>query len=909
MMKHSRSRASRCMALLLALCVAASVFTGLAGPAAAANTYNTGSRHTVCTALSDQAEDYYTGDHAWDTLSRISGVATDSSLAAAEGALYQALQTLMSSTQTGSVSYKSLTDYWPYTDASGGRAGTILFYSDTTGTGFNREHVWPKSRAGFYQKNGGSDLHHLRPTDSAINSTRSNYTMGDVAGVLSNYKTASYNGKTVLWYDASSDLVEVSDNVKGDVARILLYVYVRWGQPNLCENVSAANLPAMDSDDSDNNGRKVMEDLDTLLTWCEEDPVDTWEMSRNDCVEDIQGNRNVFVDYPEYAWLLFGRDVPEMDTPSGEARAQQDSYTVTAVSGNPALGSVTYAGRVITAEPRPGYAVAAASVSPAGAAELTRVGNTFRVQNVTADCTVTVRFEKAAEATVSFVTPDGAVQPMRTTAGTAVTLPDCAAPVEGWTFAGWAAAPVTETTAAPAWFAAGTAYTVTGDTTLYALYARAESGQGGGCTLVTAAPADWSGVYAVAAGAKGVMMNSDGSGGTYLGADDAALTGDTITNAGAENLFTLKKTGDFYAVQAVDGAYLRCDGPKKVSLDSGKSAVTAADTAYLWRVSVQGLTPAVQSYGALQYNAAAPRFTTYTSAQAAIGLYRAGATYYATFGAAHTHSYTDVVTPPGCTQRGYTTHTCACGAHYVDAYTEALGHAWDGGAVTTLPTPSADGEKTYTCTRCGETRTEILPATGACDGDASCPSHAFADRPAARDWAHAGVDYCVENGLMNGVSHTKFEPGGVMTRAMLVTILWRQAGAPAPAHAGAFTDLTQDWYRTAVAWAAEAGVVKGMTATAFAPDAPVTREQTATILYRYAKEVRHADVSGAADLSVFPDGGRASGYAKAELAWAVDAGLINGVRRGGTSYLEPQGSATRAQTATILMRFCGTVGM
>ena len=321
----------RALALLLALFMIFSLFCGLEVSAFAAVS-NTGTRHALCTELSAQAEAYYSGEYDWDTMSRLSGVDTDSSLEAMDGALYAELQELMSDTMTRSVSYKSLTGYWPDTDCSA-NGGQIFIYSDAaSNSSVSREHVWPKSRASFYQKNGGSDLHHLRPEDTTINSTRSNYTMGDVIGVLGSYSSKAYNGKTVLWYSSSADLVEVADNVKGDVARILLYVYVRWGQPNLCENVAGADLPAMDSDDSANDGLKVIEDLDTLLEWCAEDPVDTWEMSRNDCIENIQGNRNVFIDYPEYAWLIFGRETPEdMPTPSGNSGGNpvhQHSVTV-----------------------------------------------------------------------------------------------------------------------------------------------------------------------------------------------------------------------------------------------------------------------------------------------------------------------------------------------------------------------------------------------------------------------------------------------------------------------------------------------------------------------------------------------------------------------------------------------------
>ena len=305
-MKHIK----RSVSLLLLVALLTALFAGVTFQASAKNTNK---RDTLCTSLSTMAKAYYTGAYTYDKMSALAGGNTDC-VASMNSALYKSLQSLMSSTQTDSVSYRSLTKYWPTTD------NNILFYADQTGSGYNREHVWPKSRASFYQKNGGCDLHHLRPADQTLNSTRKNYTMGYVNGVINGGSPANYGGRTVLWYSAGNDLVEVRDNVKGDVARILLYVYCRWGQPNLYQNVAEKDLPAFDSDDDANNGKKVIESLDTLLKWCKSDPVDTWEMTRNDEVQNVQSNRNVFIDYPEYAWLVFGQDIPnDMKTPSGEA--------------------------------------------------------------------------------------------------------------------------------------------------------------------------------------------------------------------------------------------------------------------------------------------------------------------------------------------------------------------------------------------------------------------------------------------------------------------------------------------------------------------------------------------------------------------------------------------------------------
>lgn len=277
-----------------------------------ASSYNTGKRHEVCDELSSQAKSYYTGKYTWDSMSALTGGTTN--CLKTDNDLFEALSTLMSSTMTNSVSYKSLTEYWPSTDGTGTKSQTMLFYSDTTGSSFNREHVWPKSHASFKESNGGSDLHHLRPTDSTINSTRGNLILGNVRQ-LSSYNTKSYGGKTVLYYTSST--CEVNDNIKGDVARILLYVWCRWEEPNLFMNDPN---PTIGPSDDKNDGGKVIESLTTLLEWCKLDPVDEWEMCRNDLVQDIQGNRNIFIDYPEYAWLVFGLDVPsDMTTPSGKA--------------------------------------------------------------------------------------------------------------------------------------------------------------------------------------------------------------------------------------------------------------------------------------------------------------------------------------------------------------------------------------------------------------------------------------------------------------------------------------------------------------------------------------------------------------------------------------------------------------
>lgn len=283
--------------------------------------------------------------------------------------------------------------------------------------------------------------------------------------------------------------------------------------------------------------------------------------------------------------------------------------------------------------------------------------------------------------------------------------------------------------------------------------------------------------------------------------------------------------------------------------------------------------------------------------------------------------YTQFSTEPLTTQDTEFTLICSFGAHqqmYHDCdgrsgvtyqlptatldLTVCPGHQWDNGTVTIPPTAESEGEMTYACTLCGAMRTEAIPATGECTGGEDCPSHQFTDI-SPTDWYHKAVDYAVVNGLMFGVSETQFWPDATMTRAQLVTVLWRQAGMPKPTQKAAFTDLTAAWYQDAVTWAAENGIVYGMTQTSFQPNGTVTREQLATILRRYTSDYLQHDTDARQDFAAFEDGETVSGWAYASMQWAVAEGFISGNRNGGKLYLSPKNGATRAQVASVLMRY------
>ena len=172
------------------------------------------------------------------------------------------------------------------------------------------------------------------------------------------------------------------------------------------------------------------------------------------------------------------------------------------------------------------------------------------------------------------------------------------------------------------------------------------------------------------------------------------------------------------------------------------------------------------------------------------------------------------------------------------------------------------------------------------------------------DWFYDAVVYAYQNELMDGVGGNRFAPNSETTRAQLVTILYRLEGQPAVSGDLPFTDVeTGIWYTDAILWAAQNNIVNGVNDTEFAPGDDLTRQQLVTILYRYA-EAKGYDVSASADLSGYPDAGQVQDYAQPAMAWAVAENIIQGMEDG---TLKPAGNASRAQIATILMRFCEDV--
>lgn len=323
---------------------------------------------------------------------------------------------------------------------------------------------------------------------------------------------------------------------------------------------------------------------------------------------------------------------------------------------------------------------------------------------------------------------------------------------------------------------------------------------------------------------------------------------------------------------------------------------------------------------------------------------------------AHDYQFTKTVAPT-CTAGGYDLYTCSgCGATEKRNPTDALGHKWDSGKVTTEPTETAPGVRTYTCTVCGEVKTEVIPATGAhthkwdagkvtteptettpgvrtytcticgqtkeevipptgsstvCPGGTSCPSYGFRDVAGPADWSHEGIDYCVRRSLMVGTGVGTFSPNAVCSRAQIVQILYNLSGDTADYgnYYLPFTDVAPgDWFYEAVAWAYANDIVAGTSATTFAPNVDITREQMTVILYGYTAKYAPAFTGGGTSLGQFPDAGSVANWAYAAMNWAVGNGLISGIESYGVTYLAPQGSATRAQASAIIMRYCQLIG-
>lgn len=341
---------------------------------------NWGVREEVATFLSPNAEKFYDdNDTSLKELMSLDGSSTISSVPTSE--LYKKLKSLMVSNHTYVTSYNDTRPLFQYTDCqNSGKTSSAIssFYSGKdigpawdSGKTWNREHVWPNSK-GDLAGNGENDIMMLRPTATSENGSRGNKAYG--TGV-SYYNP---NGESGGKYD-----------LRGDVSRIILYQYVRWGCTNTGSKYNSKDIFGTSG---------VIESKEILLLWMEEDPVDTWELGRNDSVESITGTRNVFVDYPELAFILFGEEVPAgYQSPSGSMEGTEP--VITATANNASWGTVSVNGNVITATPNAGYTAFGYTIV-SGNATVSRDGNAFTVET-NADVTIRINFAPLEDDDVS----------------------------------------------------------------------------------------------------------------------------------------------------------------------------------------------------------------------------------------------------------------------------------------------------------------------------------------------------------------------------------------------------------------------------------------------------------------------------------------------------------------------------
>ena len=693
----------RCLALLIVLALCVSLLPGISLTADAATVsyrktsdgkvYNWGVRGTTATFLSPNAEEFYDDNNVtYAQLASLSG--SSSTGGVPESALYKRLQTLMKSNHSHTTGYDETRSLYQYTDCQNNAYTSTKissFYSGKaigpgwdSGSTWNREHTWPDSKG--LEGKDEDDIMMLRPTSVSENSGRGNTAYGEGGS----------------YYDPNEQSKGVY-NLHGDVARIMLYQYVRWGNTSYMWDTSG-----------------VMESKAVLLKWMEEDPVDTWELGRNDSVESITGTRNVFVDYPELAFVLFDEEIPEnYVTPSGQATAS--AYSITAVSNNTSYGSVSVSGKTITAFPNTGYEVDGYTVT-AGTATVTREGNAFTV-SASSDCTVRINFKARIAAYGQFYENGAATTKLSSYIGDDITVPDAVneAP-DGFTFLGWVTATVEETSTRPAILSVGSKYTMETTTSFYGLYSRTVEDTTGTSNLFELYTGPISAGDYVLTFNYGAMQASVSS--NRLQYASVIPVDDAILSPAADLIWTLKKTADGYYTlyNASAKGYAGATGT------ANQAGILSAVTNYAkWTVSgtktydfanLGNQSKAINHTLRRNNNFG---FACYSSSTGgALTLYkRASATVlYSTVAAACTHENLEVVdaVAPSCETVGYTEGLfCKDCSNYVLGHEvqEALGHDYK--SVVTKPTATQQGYTTHSCVRCGhsyvDSYTEALGPT------------------------------------------------------------------------------------------------------------------------------------------------------------------------------------------------------
>lgn len=626
---------------------------------------NWGQRGQTASFLSPNAQAFYADN---DT--------TYASLASMDSkTLYSALKSLMASNHKVITSYGDTRDLYRFTDCQNSDSSSISsFYSGVrigpkwdSGATWNREHTWPNSKG----LNGSDedDIMMLRPTSSSENSARGNKAYGQSSG----------------YYDPN-DLSNGEYDLHGDVARIVLYVHVRWGNQKLYGTSG------------------VIESREVLLKWMKEDPVDTWEMGRNDSVESITGTRNVFVDYPELAYVMLDSAIPsDMITPSGEAYGGSG---ITANVNDSSLGRVVVSGNTITAFPAEGVEVTGYTVV-SGNATVTRNGNVFVVSS-SSSCTIRINFAAKSGFSVKFMENGTSVGSKTAYDGDVITLPNHSSKIpDGYSFEGWVESKLNETSAAPkSVYRAGDSYTVKKAVTLYALYSRVDqnsAGQSSVYNAYTGTPVEGDYLIVSDNGALTASITNK-----RFDVTSVSANGDAIANPDADQIWHIAPAGNgtFTIYNKKTASYAGGTGVKSQGgllssvTDYAKWTISASHVFENLGNKTKGVNHTLRrnaDFGFACYAA---------STGTGLSLYKlaAGTVFYTTStdgGCQHSNTSKVSAQNATCTAGGFTAGVyCKDCKTYISGHESisAAGHKYV--SVVTPPTEKAQGYTTYTCSVC-----------------------------------------------------------------------------------------------------------------------------------------------------------------------------------------------------------------
>ena len=718
---------------------------------------NWGARGEDCGFLSTYAQSFYTGSYKYSTLSKVSGGTSTSN--APSSSLYSSLQTLMTNNHTYFTKYgdsgssRDCRNLYQYTDCMLGDPSYVsTLYRGykvpgawDSGVSYNQEHIWPQSKCIGGSSTDVGDIMQLRAANSSENSSRGNTAYGEGSS----------------YYDPGI-------SVRGDCARTLLYMYVRWG-----------NTDYMWGTDG------VMESLDILLKWNKEDPVDTWEMGHNDAVQSITGTRNVFVDYPEYAYLLFGRSIPsDLTTPSTGGDPNANPGGSTGGSGSTGTGTVATlvtnasslkAGdRIIIAALDYEFAMSTTqNTNNRGQASVTKSGNTLTfgsdVQVITLETgTVSGTFGFQVDGQYLYAASSSANN-MKTKA-TLDGNGSWSVSIDGSTGAATVIANGSYSrnnmryNASSALFSC---YAAGNSQKELAIYRLGTDGGGSGdsgssgdnsgttepgstATMVTKASSLKAGDRIVIAALDYDFALSTTQSASNRAKAPVTKSGSTLTFGSDVQIITLEagtSSGTFAFCVGVD-AYLYAPSSTANQLKT----TDAVEDNGSWTISIDSstgsasVTAGAVTRNVMRYNSTSSLFNCYAAnnTQKNIAIYKLSGTTqcshsysskvttaatctssgvrtytctkcytsYTETIAATGHSYTSKVTAATCTAQGYTTYTCSgCGNSYKDNYTAVAGHSYTS-KVTKAATCTASGARTYTCSKCGSSYTETIAATG-----------------------------------------------------------------------------------------------------------------------------------------------------------------------------------------------------